>query len=195
MFCKRRSDITERPEETTHYTRCLSRSISEDLTYLSDPKKLLKRFKPIEHSSDINSLTYAVSQFTRTSEKKQQNSTNISKTTFQKLANEKLSFSSINCHNPNRNNSLHTTCALFCKRRSDITERPEETTHYTRCLSRSISEDLTYLSDPKKLLKRFKPIEHSSDINSLTYAVSQFTRTSAKKNRTVLIYQKPHVKN
>ena len=140
---RRRSDITLRPEETTHYTRCLSRSISEDLTYLSDPNKLLKRFKPIEHSSDINSLTYAVSQFTRTSAKKQQNSTNISKTTSQKLANEKLSFNCINYHNPKSNNSLHTACDLFYKRRSDITERPEQTTQYTRRVPYSISEDQT----------------------------------------------------
>ena len=30
---------------------------------------------------------------------------------------------------------------------------------------------------------------------SLTYTVSQFTRQAREKNRTVLIYQKPHVKN
>ena len=65
--------------------------------------KLLERFKPIEHSLDIYSLTYAVSQFTRTSARKEQNSTNISKTTCQKLANEKRSLNSINYHNSNKN--------------------------------------------------------------------------------------------
>ena len=65
-------------------------------------KMVLERFKPIEHSLDIYSLTYAVSQFTRTSARKEQNSTNISKTTCQKLANEKRSLNSINYHNPNR---------------------------------------------------------------------------------------------
>ena len=29
----------------------------------------------------------------------------------------------------------------------------------------------------------------------LTYAVSQFTRREQEENKTVLIYQKPHVKN
>ena len=68
---------------------------------------LLERFKPIEHSLDIYSLTYAVSQFTRTSARKQQNSSNISKTTCQELANEKRSLNSINCHNPNTTNSTY----------------------------------------------------------------------------------------
>ena len=52
---------------------------------------LLERFKPIQYSLDIYSLTYAVSQ----------HSTNISKTTCQKLANEKRSLNSINYHNSN----------------------------------------------------------------------------------------------
>ena len=74
---------------------------------------MLERFKPIEHSLDIYSLTYAVSQLTRTSGRKEQNSTNISKTTCQKLANEKRSLNSINYHNSNNK----TYCFLDVPRR------------------------------------------------------------------------------
>ena len=44
-----------------------------------------------------------MSQFTRTSARKEQNSTDISKTTCQKLANGKRPLNSINYHNSNRN--------------------------------------------------------------------------------------------
>ena len=42
-----------------------------------------------------------------------------------------------------RNNLLHTVCALLCRRRSDITERPEEITQYTLRVPCSVNEDLT----------------------------------------------------
>ena len=147
---KRRSDITEGPEETTHYTRSVPCSVSEDLT---ETVRKIQGFKPIEHSLDIYSLTYAVSQLTRTSARKEQNSTNISKTaSCQILANEKRSLNSINDYKRNRNKSLHTACALFYKRICDITERPEEISRCTRRVPRSRSEDVTKLRDLKKQL-------------------------------------------
>ena len=62
---------------------------------------IVRKIQTHRHSLDIYSLTYAVSQFTRTSVRKEQNSSNISKTTCQKLANEKRSLNSINYHNSN----------------------------------------------------------------------------------------------
>ena len=61
----------------------------------------VRKIQTHRHSLDIYSLTHAVSQFTRTSARKEQNSTNISKTTCQKLASEKRSLNNINYHNSN----------------------------------------------------------------------------------------------
>ena len=62
---------------------------------------IVRKIQTHRHSLDIYSLIYAVSQFSRTSVRKEQNSSNISKTTCQKLANEKRSLNSINYHNSN----------------------------------------------------------------------------------------------
>ena len=70
-----------------------------------------------------------------------------------------------------RNNSLHTSCALFCKWRSDITERTEETTYYTLRVPCNVSEDLTQVSDPKKQLTTHSVClvwKQRSDINWAT---------------------------
>ena len=73
-----------------------------------------KEFKPIQNSLDII-LFFNIHCVTvhKASARKEQNSTNLSKTTCQKLANEKPSLNSLNYYNSNIFNNSHCVSAYL----------------------------------------------------------------------------------